>query len=175
MEFPDLEEIEVEPEKIFFFGTPFFVRILKGKIFVISGDMGYFLYCIRCEAELWKKYEKPEERKLVAGETEEKASRIKAISSQELIFVSDVGYDSDVGDKELKDLILSSIERMETEDKFLKDIIYSSSNDVPSPIIPKSEKEDMKIREKKLVPELREMMLIEKRCYDLLRKGKPCK
>jgi len=164
-----------EPEKIYFFRTPFFIRLLKGEVFIVSGDTGYFIYCIKCEGELWKEYEKVIEEKLHTGEIQERASLLKTISSHEVIFVSDNDYESDVGDDELRNLVLSSVERMNTKDKFLKDIIYSYSTDVPEPKAPNQKKFDSRPRENTKIPELREMMLIEKRCYELLKKGKECR
>ena len=174
---PNLEKegLPAEPEKIKFFRTPFFMRLIKGEIFIMSGDAGYFIYCIKCEGELWREHQRVIEKKLVSGETEEKASKVKAISSQEVIFVSDSDYESDIGDEELRKLVIMSVERMKTKDKFRKDIIYSYSTDVPNPKIPKPKKFDVRTRENTVIPEMREMMLIEKRCYDLLRRGKPCR
>ncbi len=174
---PNIEKegVPPEPEKINFFRTPFFLRLLKGEVFIMSGDAGYFIYCIKCEGELWREHQKVIEKKLPAGEMEERASKVKAISSQEVIFVSDSDYESDIGDEELRKLVIMSVERMKTKDKFRKDIIYSHSTDVPSPKIPKSKKFDVRARENTGIPEMREMMLIEKRCYDLLRRGKPCR
>jgi hypothetical protein len=159
----------VDSEKFFINfeeANPFFVELLKGSLLILSADKGYIIYCSKCEGDIWKR---------IQGEEGEKAISQKPLISRKLFFITRDNIEDTIADDETFSLIQQLIERMNGKE-FAKDIIYSDdTEDIPEPIPPEKKKFSTHTKGNEEIPSLRQMMLIESHCFQLLKKGIECR
>lgn len=163
--FIDFTNVERHSEIISFFGTPFFARISGGKVIIFTSDIGYFLYCIKCEGEIWKQTEKDRFNT-------ETAISVKNLAPRNIFFINDSSAEGELVDDELFSLLRRLEYKILKKGSFSKDILYSHTDEVPKPRIP--EKKKFGNLPQTDLERLRHSTLVETICYDLLKSGKSC-
>lgn len=161
----DFGNVEKQQELISFAKTPFFARIPGGKIIIFTTDTGYFLYCIKCEGEIWRQSEKGE----INTET---AKSVKNLIPRNIFFISDSSVEGELVDDELFSLLKRLENKITKKGNFSKDILYSHTNEVPKPKSP--EKKKFSNFPQTDLEKSRHNILVETICYDLLKSGKSC-
>jgi hypothetical protein len=177
-------ENQVDEQIIRFYdGFPYYIKLIRGKVVILSLDKGYLLYCIKCEGSIWritedsanKSYESESyEGGKGIGKKKERGVVEKDLIPRKVFLISKDRIEDSFADNELFSLFEDLIKRMEKE-RFAKDIIYSDSYEVPEPISPKKKKLEEASKENTDLPSLRHFILIELQCLELKKQGKDCK
>ncbi len=158
-----------EKEFIYFEGVPFFISISHGELISFSSDTGHFLYCMKCEGDV---YEIQEGR--IGDSGEERARTIGNLISRNIFFLSSTDVVREIADDELHDLMVKLKERVLSKDRFAKDIIYAPSDEIPRPKLPAEKRFDTKTTQRE-IPSARQKIEIESVCFELLKIGVGCK
>lgn len=160
----DVGEVGKDSEIIRFYGTPYFVRLVGGKIIIFSADSGYFLYCSKCVGDIWR--QKDSQRL----ETEAGAS-VRDLLPASIFFLDDNDVSSEFVDEELLSLLKELENRIKRKGKFAREIFYSYTSEVPQPVLP--DKKRFKLPRTEL-DSSRQSVLLETVCYILLKVGRRC-
>ncbi len=169
----NLKNVQQEDEIIYFYNTPFFVKVKSGEIIIFSADTGYFLYCMRCQGDFWEVQR--ERLRDASGEVtvREKSVAIKPLVYKNIFFISKDNIEGEVVDQELYRLLEELTSRIKSRGKFAEDIIYTLPEEFPEPALKERKKFDAS-DSKKEFPELRQSIIIESFCYELVKSGLRC-